>query len=171
MSSIESQVTIVNLNDAMSSSDVGHESSHSCSTTGSSVSFSTSLVFVEPTLHLNDYTDEERSATWYNREEFMDMKMHRRRIVQLMQTGQAVDECTRGLENKTRDGSTIRQMDIFSSVGAVLDEQDTQEFSGTFNPEALAYVYTMYSHSSQRRAQERAMKDQMEAFSTIQMCC
>lgn len=158
-----SQLAIVNLNEAFAKTlrSEKDRSEHSSSTSGSSVSFSTSMEKIHPALHRTDYTEEERAATWYNMLELKSIKIERRQIVRQMENGEMVD-CSRGLESKTRQGCRMRQRAIIQAIGAVLDEQEEQIIRCSSDPEALAQVYSMYTQDSQKLAVERALQDQQE---------
>lgn len=159
-------ITITNLKETLNRRDdpLRKSSFHSHSTGMSTVSFSFTADSIEPTMHKDEYTEDERKATWYDVEDFRNLKMERRRTVKLMELGTRPRDSVRGLEGKTKEGSRQRTMAILNAVSAVLDQQQDQEIQGSSDPEALAQIYSMYSRKSQEEALERARKDQKEAL-------
>lgn len=99
-----------------------------------SVSFQ-DYVTLRNTIHRNDYTPEEKAATWINGEEFASMKEVRKQTLKIMSRaeragatsyknyGDDEDFCTRGLESKTRMGSRRKKFNMLEATMAVLDEQ------------------------------------------------
>ena len=169
-----SQVTILNLNEALSRKcDLGMDrSAHTASTSGSTVNFSKTIEMFRPTLRLVDYSESERCAAWYDAAEFRSMKSERRKLVKQMDAGEEpCADCTRGLESKTREGIRKRQMAILNAVAAVLDEQEDQLVRCSADPDALAHIYCMYTRRSQEQALDRAKADRSEADSSEVTAC
>lgn len=163
---LSKKIAILNLSEFLSrKGDIGlDQSGHTSTTAGSSVSFNETIEFVVPTIRRVDYSDEERRATWYDSLEFRSIKTERRRLVKLMEKGEPIDDGdARGLEAKTREGNRRRQMAILNAVSAVLDEQEDQIVRCSADPDALAYIYRMYTKRSEDLAVERARDDQAEA--------
>lgn len=164
-----SQVTILNLNEALSRkslavSDTSSTQENTNSSSESTVSFAQAIQTVEPTLHRCDYTIPERRATWYDPLEIRSLKAKRTRILKLMdEQGDLVSECTRGLESKTKEGARLRSRNMMNAVSAVLNEQENQDTQCSPDPEALANAYKMYARHCEKEALERAAADQEEA--------
>ncbi len=158
-----SQDAILNLNEALSRKLESHtnRSDHSSSTSGSSVSFSSSIEIFQPTLGRTDYDDFERAATWYSRLEIKSFRKERREIIQQSEKGDAV-ECWRGLESNSKDGCKQRQMAILNAITAVMSEQEEQSIRCMADPESVAQVYIRFTRDSQKVAYERAARDQLE---------
>lgn len=155
----------------LSQCQLGKESIHCCKSYDSrtsTVSFSGSIEFVTPTLHVDDYTREERCAVWYGVQDFKSIKNSRQDIVRRMQqAGSVIDkanESTRGLEGKTREGGHRRHKDILTAVYAVICEQEVQGLQGVSNPYLLADTYKMHSRQSQMAALKRGLTDQTEVI-------
>jgi hypothetical protein len=187
--STTSQITILNLNEALSLSRRSHVDpnksnqspntsetstaslSNTHSTLGRSVSFSESIQNTEPTLHHSHFTIPERRATWYDTLETRCLKAKRTRLIKLLEQGEPVIECTRGLEPRTKEGKRRRALNIMNAVSTVLNEQEQQDDRYSADPEALAHAYSMFTRQSQMEAVERAAEDQKEAsLSTLSVC-
>jgi hypothetical protein len=96
-------------------------------------------------LHINDYSEEERHATWLNA---ADMKRIRREIrytVQMMIMGGTIggqDEYSRrGLEYMLCEAFQIRCDNRSAAVRAVLNEQYRQDAGHFLDEQELANVY------------------------------
>eukprot|EP00934_Nitzschia_sp_Nitz4_P001690 Nitzschia sp. Nitz4//scaffold137_size62074//39078//39632//NITZ4_006421-RA/size62074-processed-gene-0.47-mRNA-1//-1//CDS//3329535718//1690//frame0 len=162
MSAMNSQVNIENLQETLSDKGDIDASNHTCSSSASAVSFALETVPIESTLPIGEYSVDEKYATWYSAEEYREMKKARNKVVSMMNEGHGdddcSDDCTRGLETKTRKGSAQRDIEIYSCISVVMEEQDRRGSKGC-DPTELAEVYRMYTSGSQERAQERAFLD------------
>jgi len=161
-----SEAPVVDLTPSqLGGSQICQSSKHSASTS-TSITFSISIETVESTLHLDDYTDEEIEATWYQLDELKEIKRSRKALVKRMEAGEELDECedcVRGLETKTKTGNRLRQSEILAASAAVLDEQDLQDEKGEVDLDMIATVYRMYTRHSQSQAESRGKADAEEA--------
>lgn len=123
------------------------------------VSFS-KRVMVRRSLHLNNYTRGEIEATWYNEQEYLDMKRFTRTLVSILeQRGtyeQSVVEGEAGLVQYTRKGRRLRAQRKQDSRDRVLDEQQHQLDCGIQDADWIAYVYGEVTYMSRRDAFETA---------------
>eukprot|EP00539_Tryblionella_compressa_P015390 CAMPEP_0178853798 /NCGR_PEP_ID=MMETSP0746-20121128/22448_1 /TAXON_ID=913974 /ORGANISM="Nitzschia punctata, Strain CCMP561" /LENGTH=212 /DNA_ID=CAMNT_0020519655 /DNA_START=305 /DNA_END=943 /DNA_ORIENTATION=- len=108
---------------------------------------------------LDEFTEEEKAAAWYNRQDFDEIKRDRRATVKTMeQVNPRVDDaqqCYRGLEFKTRQGSKLKQWNVMESAMVVFDEQIQQMAAGRNDPEALSKAYHAATADSALAAAER----------------
>jgi hypothetical protein len=80
-------------------------------------------------LHINDYLEEERQATWLNATDIERIRRETRDTVEMMKWGVTVDEkeySRGGLEYRTNDTIHIRRKNRCAAVQAVLNEQYRQ---------------------------------------------
>jgi hypothetical protein len=116
---------------------LGEEETPKCKNTRKAirgkVTFVKSLAVVKPTLKTSDYSPDEILASWYDQDEIKTFKMCRREIAKRMDKGMPLDyenDCTRGLEFRTKKGFRHRHFEILGALNAVLDEQDSQDQNG-----------------------------------------
>ena len=121
---------------------------------------------VLPTIHRQDYSPEEKKATFITYEEAMESKRHVRETVYLMNNGEheiLSDTnlyCTRGLECLTRAGCLNKSNKVVARR-AVLTEQAQQwaERGYIYNPEHLAHVSAQASEQSRIAARVTGIVD------------
>jgi predicted enzyme involved in methoxymalonyl-ACP biosynthesis len=133
--------------------------------TKNSVSFS-GKVRIRAALHIDDYSEEEKGATWLSDEDMQRIHGEIRYTVQMMDWHNTVDEneySGRGLEYMTSDGIAIRRKD--ESVAAVLDEQFLQEEEHFFDEEELANTYRDCAYRWQVIARRSGLADMRSARS------
>jgi hypothetical protein len=125
-----------------------------------SVSFN-EVVRARNTLHINDYSEEEKQAAWLDG---ADMKRIRREIrytVQRMIWGGTIgqDECSRcGLEYMLcGEGFQIRRDNRSAAVRAVLNEQYMQDAEHFLDEQELANVYKVFATPCQITAHLSAL--------------
>lgn len=138
-------------------------------------------VEVVPTLHVDDFSDQERDQCWYSRQESYDMKMERKETIKRMNKLSMEDYPTvdddgsyfRGLESKTREGSRAKQWNIVESNMIVMDEQFRQNHlslaattprrhglsKASSSEDAIAEAYSTYGEQSRTAALARAQFD------------
>jgi hypothetical protein len=80
-------------------------------------------------LHINDYTEEEIQACWYNREDFKEFKRAiRLPTVHMMERNRKISEeyqhCRRGLESRTRVGTKSMLLNTKMALLSVFKERD-----------------------------------------------
>ena len=132
------------------------------------VSFS-SKVHVRATLHINEYTNEEIHATWFNAGEFETIKKDVKFALDLFQAG-LLDEdsesyCRRGLEYRTKIGMRRRMMNKELARSVVLDEQERQWTFGLDDAAEIARIYIAAAQHCYKSALETAFQDFEDARS------
>ena len=134
------------------------------------VSFGSAMTTkVYETLHVYDYTEEEKQATWYTQKEVAairrDMKdtilyIETFGIETLMGRNDREDEfCVRGLEHRTSATSRQRCNTRQKATLAVMQEQYKQRCMEDYDPDYISYVYKAQSHQSKLKALEYAQQD------------
>lgn len=121
----------------------------------------------------SEFSEDEKAAAWFSREEFESMKLERRATVKIMERFNAVIDdayyCYRGLEFKTREGSRRRHWCIVDAAMAVFDEQmphfgPSSSDSQLARPEAIAKACMASTASSRAAATERGLRDYQVAL-------
>ena len=125
------------------------------------VHFPTDFERFHPTLHVLEYTFEEKRNTWYNLDDLEQIKKERRSTIKRMNKGSKLKkgQYTRGLEAYTREGSKIRQKIIAESIAAVKIEQSNQKVQNGMNTGQIAQAYETYSLPCQLAAHELGLSD------------
>lgn len=127
-------------------------------------------VKVRMTTHVNDYTDDELKACWYNGDEFKAIRADVRFAAGLVSSGMMNQDtpyhCRRGVECKTRENTARRQQERLNALYAVFDEQDLQTDSCVYDPEYIAHAYKAASAASKTHARAVALRDEREARAT-----
>jgi hypothetical protein len=141
--------------------------------TQSSVSFFPHATQFEH-FHLSEYTEEEKSNTWYSRRELRDIQEDNHETIQWMVNGcrsssssssnmMSDDEeefCSRGMEYKTPVGMRMRMRHRFESKEACLRYQISEWNHGRDAcPERLAALYGRYTQNSAHVARLAAKMD------------
>ncbi|GAX11956.1 hypothetical protein FisN_8Lh048 [Fistulifera solaris] len=116
--------------------------------------------------HINDFTDEDVAATWYDAEEYAEIKADYQCVIFMMESGERIDDdeehTTRGLEYRTQQGAWSRYENKRDAYNAVLDEQDRHWKKDIDDPEALRRVYVEQVAKCQKAAEQRAAQDEMD---------
>jgi hypothetical protein len=128
-------------------------------------------VSVRKTMHVDNYSDDEFDACWYNNYEFDMMRKKVRYAAKLLQNGMLEQDtadkcCPRGVEHLLRKVALKRIRKRVAARDAVLEEQELQWEEGICEPEYIARVYKVTSVSSQASAHAIALKDELDAI-----CC
>jgi len=78
--------------------------------------------------HLDDIPDNEVAATWYDSNEYAEIKSAYQLTIFMMESGEKLsgDHTPRGLEYRTQEGAWARYENKRDAYNAVLDEQDRQ---------------------------------------------
>jgi hypothetical protein len=137
----------------------------SCKATRRVVSFCESAR-VKRTLHIKDYSDDEKNATWYTHAEMSLIRHHIECIVQKLNQGEAIDEtedCIRGVEFRTSQWIEWRRENRESAFDAVLDEQQLQRLQAQHDTERLARIYWEWSNHCQVVASKIGVMDAVVA--------
>ena len=125
-------------------------------------------------LHRDDeYTPEEKIASFYTRKELCNLKQSAKRLAATLETIHTDVEVTRGLEHlMTKSRRTMKVLRI-SAWRAVLEEQSLQKIEGSTDAEMIAMAYSDYTNQSQLQAIQMASHDAtflaMDAFFSEQL--
>lgn len=124
---------------------------------------------IKDSIHVSDYSPEEKAATWYTAQDLKLFRRARRESVRVWQSQLPfmIDKqrhCFRGLESKLSDGSRHRYTNITLAVVSVLTEQEKQDIDGTIDPELLAEIYRQTSCHCQAEAHEKGLEDYREVL-------
>ena len=114
--------------------------------------------------HINNLSDEEVNATWYECGDYGKIKTAMIPLIRKMMKGATIEETDqetiRGLEYRTRKGAIRRQHNKAEAISAVLEEQDRQiEADGEVDDEMLSAVYRQISAHCQEEAHQLALGD------------
>mmetsp|Transcript_36516 Transcript_36516/g.51618 ORF Transcript_36516/g.51618 Transcript_36516/m.51618 type:complete len:223 (+) Transcript_36516:87-755(+) len=124
-------------------------------------------VSVRPSLHVNDFTDEEYFNSWYSPDEMADMKADIAPTLRMVKNGmnQLPPHMTlRGLEFRSRTGAMKRRTNKTSAMMAVLNEQELQLSQGYWDPEQIRKQYLSTSQACQKEAYARGLDDALEVM-------
>lgn len=125
-------------------------------------------VYVQETIHVNDYTDDELDDTWYTRQDFKDQKAEFAVTVRLIATERYTGDddfhCARGLEYRHREGAKARQTNKLKGLMSVLEEQERQQIAGEENDEMIALAYTHANFKCRHAAHAMGLYDEDEVF-------
>ena len=116
--------------------------------------------------HLDDFTDEDVAAIWYEAQDYADMKSDYKETIFLMECGTDLDEqeyTVRGLEYRTQEGAWARYENKRDAYNAVLDEQDIQWKNDCDDHEELRKVYLEHSTKCSVAAHKLALEDAHDA--------
>jgi hypothetical protein len=124
---------------------------------------------VKRAIHINDYTDDEIQATWYNHDEMRAIHDEINVTVQFVFSGKTLnkkDFSFRGLEFATAELLQPRSHNKAVARHAVLQEQKAQFYSGSYSEERLAQVYQACNFHCQLAANLFGAKDAKAAACT-----
>lgn len=120
--------------------------------------------------HLNDLTNEEVTATWIQPQDYLEIRSRCVATVKKMMRGGLTKEdcdsgkhCPRGLEAKTKNGSSTRREHKLDSIAAVIEEQTLQWNEDVDDDVAIMEVYSIYTLPCAVYAREAAEEDALEA--------
>jgi hypothetical protein len=124
-------------------------------------------VAIRETIHLRDYTADERRRSWYNKRELKEIKHQlKRTLVSIQVRRHKIDtdfDCRRGLECRVGKKAIQRQRRISHALMIVLSEQEDQRMLGTFDPVTISLAYRHVSRVSAAKAYEIGLRDELEA--------
>jgi hypothetical protein len=126
-----------------------------------SVSFR-SYASARETIHIDDYTNEEISACWYNAVELKTVIVENKTTLLLMDNVFFSNDriCSRGLESYTQTGQASKRQHREDAIDAAMDEQDFQTDEGITDPEIIADAYIERTRQSQVTARVMGLSDQ-----------
>jgi len=129
------------------------------------------VVAVRPIKHVDNMTDDELDDVWYNRDDFDGFKMSFLRIVKLLSSGAYLGDdennCTRGLEGRTREGAFLRKANKYHGRQAVLFEQQRQRSLGINDENLISKAYIVENLRCRLTALEKGIQDQNEVFEEL----
>jgi len=114
---------------------------------------------------LSEMTEEEIRASWYNEGDFRKMRKSaliilKRMITNTLKDDFEAEDTTRGLENKTPMGSTIRKENRYNSLWTVLLEQSRQRrLEQPVDCDKIAHLYRKSNAHCRLEAIEIAAND------------
>jgi hypothetical protein len=131
------------------------------------------MMMVRSIIHINEYSQEEKAATWYTTGELLRIKFDVEFTLLLMDNGHSKDisdlQCTRGLETFTTDCQTIRKkIRRQGARQAVMEEQAFQTDEGVSDPKVIADLYFVKSRPSRTLARVMGLADAKTAESQDQ---
>jgi hypothetical protein len=113
--------------------------------------------------HLDDISDDQILATWYNANEYSEIKSSYQTTIFMMETGEKMLDdihTSRGLEYRTQDGAWARYEKKRDAYNAVLDEQDRQWKVDRDDDEKIRCIYLEHSTKCGDAAHLRAVEDE-----------
>jgi hypothetical protein len=126
------------------------------------VTFAPALEVVRSTIHIHNYTTDEKRACWYDAYDWEAIRTERRIVLKRMEKGKNLNpskHCTRGLEARTEVGCRRRHMAIVGAVHGILDEQDAQFRRRFVNPNVISHIYMLITRKSRAAAADRGLED------------
>jgi hypothetical protein len=125
-------------------------------------------VYVQETLHINDFSEEEICNAYWAKSDYPMMKKNMAITVRQLElgtySGDSDQQCLRGLEHRQRKGSQLRKLNKMSGLCSVLDEQERQRIHGEENDEKIAKIYYGANMHCRMAACKLALSDQEEAM-------
>lgn len=114
--------------------------------------------------HVSEFTDDEISNGWYDKDDFNRMSENVSDIAQLIADGETTLDgevlCTRGLEHIVEEElADYRAEKMINSIDAVLDEQEEQWDEGKEEPGLIAELYAEYAKPLLKEAHLIGLKD------------
>ena len=128
------------------------------------------------TIALQDFTNEEISATWYSRDEYQAIQKSVLREVLRLDEGKIFKDrkfCSLGLEGFTKVGCQTKKSIRLEALQAVLDEQDRQLLDhkmGKIDDVAVSKAYKSVSQRCQLWASAMGLANQREVSTTRVNC-
>jgi hypothetical protein len=125
-------------------------------------------VTIRETIHVHDYTADERRKSWYNKRELKDIKQHLKKTAVWMLSGKLkIDtefNCQRGLEYRVGEEAVQRRRRISYALMVVLSEQEEQRTLGKCDPVTISLAYRHVSRVSAAKAYDVGRCDEIEAY-------
>ena len=123
------------------------------------------MVSVRDILSIDDYTLEERDATWIDFDEIHKIREQVLNEAMLLDVGvQSKVIPTRGLECKTKKGLEAKRRNRANAYDAVFFEIDSQESKRLISEQMIADAYSFYSIPCAKSAYAVAKIDEIEAM-------
>lgn len=131
-----------------------------------SVRFNDDQNQVFPIQHLDDIPEDEVQATWYDSNEYSEIKQSYQLTIFLMESGETLkndEHSSRGLEYRTQEGAWARYENKRDAYNAVLDEQDRQWQRDQDDHDEIARIYIAHSSKCAEAALKRGLDDEKVA--------
>ncbi len=121
--------------------------------------------------HVSEFTDDEISNGWYDKDDFNRMSDNVSEIAQLIADGETMldgeEICSRGLEHIVEEElADYRAEKMINSIDAVLDEQEEQWDEGKEEPGLIAELYAEYAKPLLKEAHLIGLKDAELGYKT-----
>mmetsp|Transcript_5354 Transcript_5354/g.15547 ORF Transcript_5354/g.15547 Transcript_5354/m.15547 type:complete len:204 (+) Transcript_5354:266-877(+) len=129
------------------------------------------MVATYEVMNLEDYTSDEKKATWFDSNDMRRMKESVRSEAKLAESGllvQGDDVSLRGLESRTRDGLKRKRRNRMNAYAAVFFEIDCQDQEGFIDEELIADAYFTHTEHCSMTAQMIGKRDEKEAMEIFQ---
>lgn len=124
-----------------------------------------------PSLSKKDMTPEEREKYWCTKNDDKQCYMQAKTTVLMIMKGMSFDDvenCSRGLENRTRDGLKKKIENKKKVTAALMSEQKIQQLGGDKNPEKLASAVMKLTKDLASSAAEIGIKDERDVQEYLQ---
>ena len=113
-------------------------------------------VFIQETIHITDYTLDEKATTWYTRQELAEVRDDILSTVRLISTGKYTGDtetlCARGCKSRCKSGNQTRQLNKLNAMTAVLEEQLHQQSTRKICQLRLSQVYKLANAHCRKEA-------------------
>jgi putative component of toxin-antitoxin plasmid stabilization module len=128
-------------------------------------------VYVQETLHLNNYSEDERHATWNTRKEATRMRAEMNDTLDLLKSGEyngdSEQHCSRGLEYRIGKGRAMRHYNKMNGLLAVLEEQENQKYEQRRDHQAIAIAYALATKHCVIEASKLGQEDAVDTSGYI----
>ena len=123
------------------------------------------VVSMRKTMSIDDYTDDEIGACWYNRDEIEMIEKCNAKLAKLMSAGEAPNtgHSYRGLEGLVDQSRTRAEDRIEEAIDIILDYYDGQCMHGVQDEAALASLYASVTKRGKLLAMATGLQDEIEA--------
>ena len=130
-------------------------------------------VYIRETLHLNNYSEEERHATWYTRNDAIKIRAEMKHTLDLLKLGEfngdSEQHCRRGLEYRIGKGASVRQYNKMKGLLAVLEEQENQNFEQRRDDKAIAVAYALATKHCVIEASNMGKMDEVDTSGCVSL--
>jgi hypothetical protein len=114
-------------------------------------------------IHRKDMNEAERESVWYSKKDDKLTLAMAKVTVRMIMKGESfddVDNCSRGLEEKTMSECRKRAKNKRRVITAVLMEQELQRLEGVKNPEQLAKASFKHTKDISIKASDKGIEDE-----------
>jgi len=117
-------------------------------------------------MHHNEYSDDEKTETWYDKESMKSMKNGAKSDAKLADQGLLVvgkDVTLRGLEGRTKEGMRRKSTNRREAYASVFSEIAFQQEVEYADEDMIADAYFLYSEPCAEEALRIGQRDELEA--------